>query len=75
MRPMQTLDCKALKCPLPLLKLKVALAELEAGHVIELMTTDAVSCRDIPAFCKRAGHQIVLHDGDNPFRFHIRKSA
>jgi tRNA 2-thiouridine synthesizing protein A len=72
---MQTLDCTALKCPLPLLKLKVALAELEAGQVIELTTTDAVSCRDIPAYCQRAGHQIVLQDGDHPFRFQIRKSV
>jgi len=72
---MQTLDCTDLKCPLPLLKLKVALAELDAGQVIELTTTDAVSCRDIPAFCARAGHQLLLQDGANPFRFQIQKAG
>ena len=72
---MQTLDCTDLKCPLPLLKLKVALADVAVGDRIELITTDAISCRDIPAFCDRAGHRLISASDEAPFRFEIEKST
>ena len=61
---MRTLDCTDLKCPLPLLRLKVAINEKSNDRVIELLTSDAISIRDIPAFCERAGHHLVsLREG------------
>ena len=47
---MRTLDCTDLKCPLPLLRLKVAINEGDEDPFIRLITTDAISLRDIPAF-------------------------
>ena len=52
---MRTLDCTDLKCPLPLLKLKVAINDDCSDRAIRLLTTDPISLRDIPAFCKRTG--------------------
>ncbi len=56
---MQILDCTDVKCPLPLLKLKVALSSASHGEFIRLITTDPISLRDIPAFCNRSGHRLV----------------
>ncbi|MGB2318055.1 MAG: sulfurtransferase TusA family protein [Litorivicinaceae bacterium] len=56
---MRTLDCADLKCPLPLLKLKVAINDDCSDRAIRLLTTDPISLRDIPAFCKRTGHHLA----------------
>ncbi len=70
---MQLLDCTNLKCPLPLLKLKVALASLPKGRSIRLITTDPVSLKDIPAFCERMGHALATHAKGNTHEFVIKE--
>ena len=68
---MRTLDCTDLKCPLPLLRLKVAIHEDDEDPFIRLITTDAISLRDIPAFCNRTGHQLVSVTEGPPHAFDI----
>ena len=68
---MRTLDCTDLKCPLPLLKLKVAINDGSTEHVIRLVTTDPISLRDIPAFCQRAGHRLNSVSESQPYEFII----
>ena len=68
---MRTLDCTDLKCPLPLLRLKVAINEDDEDPIIRLVTTDAISLRDIPAFCNRAGHRLVSVTEGPPHAFDI----
>jgi len=68
---MRTLDCTDLKCPLPLLRLKVAINEDDEDPFIRLITTDAISLRDIPAFCNRTGHQLVSVTEGPPHAFDI----
>lgn len=71
---MHRLDCTTLKCPLPLLKLKVALVDLATGEDIELSASDPISCRDIPKFCEKSGHQLLDVSEGPVFRFRIRKA-
>jgi len=71
---MHRLDCTSLKCPLPLLKLKVALVELASGDEIELLATDPVSCRDIPKFCQKTGHQLIESTDTPVFCYRIKKA-
>ena len=68
---MRTLDCTDLKCPLPLLKLKVAINESSPDRVIRLVTSDPISLRDIPAFCHRAGHRLTSISEGDPHEFII----
>jgi tRNA 2-thiouridine synthesizing protein A len=68
---MRTLDCTDLKCPLPLLKLKVAINESSSDRVIRLVTSDSISLRDIPAFCDRAGHRLTSVSEGDPHEFII----
>lgn len=67
-------DARALRCPMPLLKLKQALHGVETGQVVELLATDAGSWRDIPVYASLANHEIVLQEqvGDE-YRYQIRR--
>ncbi|CAM4004959.1 sulfurtransferase TusA family protein [Cohnella lubricantis] len=55
----QTLDCKGLACPMPIVKTKKAMDLLEAGKVIEVLATDKGSLADIQAWAKNTGHQYL----------------
>ena len=70
---MKTLDCTSLKCPLPLLKLKLALANIAEGEIILVSTDDPVSCRDIPLFCASSTHELLNQSNTTPFQFEIKK--
>lgn len=57
----EVLDTTGLTCPLPLLKAKQALANLNAGDVLKVIATDAGSQRDFRSFAKLSAHQL-LHE-------------
>ncbi|WP_349358522.1 sulfurtransferase TusA family protein [Stappia sp.] len=58
------LDLKGLKCPLPVLKARKAMARLAAGTRVRIEATDPMSVIDIPHFCQEAGHALVSRDQD-----------
>ncbi|MGR6780756.1 sulfurtransferase TusA family protein [Moritella viscosa] len=45
---MQELDCRAFTCPLPLIKVKLWLKQVELGTEITVLLTDSGSRQDIP---------------------------
>jgi tRNA 2-thiouridine synthesizing protein A len=55
----QTLDASGLNCPLPILKTKKALQKMESGQVLEVISTDAGSIKDIEAFCNQTGNKLI----------------
>jgi len=61
----QTLDASGLNCPLPILKTKKALNKLDAGTILEVISTDAGSVKDLEAFCNQTGNKLVstIEDG------------
>jgi tRNA 2-thiouridine synthesizing protein A len=71
---MTILDVKGLKCPLPVLRAKKALAALDSGALLEVEATDPAALRDFPAFCEMTGNVLVESktEGD-VYRFCIRK--
>jgi len=52
-------DARGLNCPLPILKAKKALAELQPGQLLRVLCTDAGSMRDFQAFTRQTGHELV----------------
>ncbi len=70
----QVLDCKGLSCPMPIMKLAIAMKKLETGKVIELLGTDPGSKDDVPAWCDRTGNSLLeVVEEDDGFTFFIRK--
>jgi tRNA 2-thiouridine synthesizing protein A len=53
------LDARGLNCPLPILKAKKALAELQSGQTLRVISTDAGSLRDFQAFAKQTGNELL----------------
>ena len=55
----QEIDTRGLNCPLPILKAKKALAGMESGQLLRVLSTDAGSLRDFQAFAKQTGNELV----------------
>ena len=53
------LDVKGLNCPLPILRTKKTLAEMETGQILRVQATDSGSLKDFPAFAKQTGNELV----------------
>ena len=56
------LDARDLASPLPVLRAKAALRELEPGQVLRLLATDQRSALDVGSFCKATGHELLSQD-------------
>jgi tRNA 2-thiouridine synthesizing protein A len=70
----QTLDCKGLLCPLPVIRTKQAIDKMAVGQVLEMISTDPGSVADMQAWSKRTGHELLEHrQGNGLFQFYIRK--
>ncbi len=53
------IDTRGLNCPLPILKAKKALADMDSGQLLKVVATDAGSLRDFQAFAKQTGNELV----------------
>jgi tRNA 2-thiouridine synthesizing protein A len=53
------LDTRGLNCPLPILKAKKALADMQSGEILKVVATDAGSVRDFQAFAKQTGNELI----------------
>jgi len=55
----EQLDARGLNCPLPILKAKKRLHELEAGQVLRVLADDPGSVRDFEAFSRQTGNELL----------------
>jgi TusA-related sulfurtransferase len=53
------IDTRGLNCPLPILKAKKALSEIESGQTLRVFATDKGSLRDFQAFAKQTGNELL----------------
>jgi len=53
------LDARGLNCPLPILRTKKALAEMASGEILKVIATDPGSVKDMQAFAKQTGNELV----------------
>ena len=67
------LDTRGLNCPLPILKAKKALAELQSGQVLRVVSTDAGSVRDFQAFAKQTGNELLEQQTVEKDFFHVMR--
>ncbi len=70
----ETLDCKGLMCPMPIVKLAKKMKELPVGKVVEMISDDVGSKEDVPAWCKRTNNQLLEMKEDNGvFYYYIKR--
>ncbi|HWU55342.1 MAG TPA: sulfurtransferase TusA family protein [Rhizomicrobium sp.] len=66
----ETLDLRGLKCPMPALLAKKALARLAPGTVLKVLADDPMAVVDIPHMCHGEGHavdSVTSQDGYKEF--------
>ena len=68
------LDARGLNCPLPILRTKKALTDLNSGQVLKIMATDPGAVKDFQAFCKQTGNALLSSNNENnEFVFFMQK--
>ena len=68
------IDVKGLNCPLPILRAKKALADMDSGQVLRVIATDPGSVKDFAAFCKQTGNPLLSsEESPTEFTFVISK--
>ncbi|NMO96334.1 sulfurtransferase TusA family protein [Paenibacillus lemnae] len=68
------LDAKGLACPMPIVKTKKAMKDMEQGQILEIQVTDQGALGDMTAWAKSGGHELMKHTEENGvLTFWIRK--
>ena len=68
------LDARGLNCPLPIIKTKKALNDLGSGQVLRVTSTDSGSVKDMEAFAKQTGNELLGSSQEGGgFVFFIKK--
>lgn len=71
-----TLDARGLLCPLPILKTRFALDDIEPGQVLRVRTTDKASVRDMEAFARQTRNELLASDSDgSEYVFYLRRAV
>lgn len=55
----ESLDLRGLKCPMPALLARKALARLASGAALTVLADDPLAAVDIPHMCHGEGHAVV----------------
>lgn len=68
------LDVCGLKCPMPILRTKKALAEMESGTVLAVQVTDPAAREDFAAFARQTGHTVLhVQTGEGQWVIYLRR--
>ncbi|MBI5048814.1 MAG: sulfurtransferase TusA family protein [Deltaproteobacteria bacterium] len=72
----KTLDARGLACPMPSVKTALTLEQMEFGQVLEVLTDDPVSKRDLPVWAQSTGNELleVKEDADRTIKIYLRKA-
>ncbi len=70
--PDLVLDCRGMRCPLPIIELAKRIADLPPGARVRLLADDPAARADVPAWCRLTGHE-DLGEGP-PGTFLVRRA-
>lgn len=74
MQANQTLDAKGLSCPMPVVKAKKAIDELQSGQILQIDATDKGAKSDLAAWAKSSGNELLEEaEEDDVLKFWIKK--
>ncbi|WP_261134192.1 sulfurtransferase TusA family protein [Bacillus sp. Marseille-Q3570] len=71
----KVLDAKGLACPMPIVKTKKAIDEIDSGQVLEIHATDKGAKSDLSSWVKSGGHELLQDtEEDGVFKFWVKKA-
>ena len=70
----ETLDCKGLSCPMPIIKLAKTMKKMPSGNILEMIGTDPGSKEDVPKWCNKTGNEFLeVKEESGVYKYYIRK--
>ena len=70
------LDVKGLNCPLPILRTKKAIKDVAMDNVLQVLATDPGSVKDMEAFCRQTGNELLgWKDDGGTYVFDIKRKG
>ena len=74
-KPTLSLDFKGLLCPMPVVKIAMAMKQVQVGQTVEAVATDPGVMADIPAWARTSGNELVeLEKREKDFRFVVKRA-
>lgn len=73
--PPDIIDCRGLKCPLPVLKLEKQVEAAAPGTVLVVLATDPMAKVDIPLYCRQHGHDCSVTSEGGVLRFEVLRGG
>ena len=68
------LDARGLNCPLPILRAKKALNDMQSGQILKIVATDPGAVKDFEAFCKQTGNELLSTGSvEREFSFFLKR--
>ena len=68
------LDARRLACPLPILRAKQSLSQMNSGQVLRIAATDKGTPNDFAEFCRKTGNELLSSTTENgEFVFYLRR--
>lgn len=69
------LDASGLNCPMPILRAKKALKELQSGDILRIIATDPGSVKDFEAFARQTGNELLESaEQEGSFIYRLKKA-
>jgi TusA-related sulfurtransferase len=70
----KTVDARGTSCPGPLLAAKKAIGEIDKGQIMEVLSADEGTRRDIPKWCNKKGFEYLgTMEESGYFKIFLRK--
>ncbi|MHA1480299.1 MAG: sulfurtransferase TusA family protein [Candidatus Thorarchaeota archaeon] len=67
-------DASGLRCPMPILKTKKEIGQIEIGQILKVTATDIGTKKDFPAWSNRTGNEIVeLVEEDGKLIWYLKR--
>jgi len=68
------LNAVGLSCPMPIIKTRKAIEELESGEILLVLADDLGAKEDFPAWCEQTGNELLkMEEEAGVIKFYIKK--
>ncbi len=69
------LDCRGMRCPLPVIRLANSIGDVAVGQAVAVVADDSAARSDVPAWCRMRGQEYLGEDvaGDGVPRYVVRR--
>ncbi len=73
-KPDKTVDARGTSCPGPILAAKRAITQVPVGGILEVLSSDSGTLKDLPLWAKKVGHEFLGYiEEPGYWRIYVRR--